>query len=90
MQTLPALCPITGLGMKPRFNAETTFKGLRYSIPSISPTLVVSLAANVLENTELRSEMMEKREKFAKNLQMVAKIRQEIIISSGNWWLFLQ
>lgn len=90
MNTLPALCPITGLGMQPCFTAEATFKGLQYSIPSISPTLVVSLAANVLENTELCTEMMEKREKFAKNLQMVAKLRQEIIISSGNWWLFLQ
>ncbi len=90
MFTHKSLCPITGLEILPYKKPDESFRGIQYFIPSISDNLLVSIAENVLQNSELRSEMIENREKFTKNLRMVSKLRQEIFVSSGNWWLFLK
>lgn len=90
MFTHKSLCPITGLEILPYKKPDESFRGIQYFIPSISDNLLVSIAENVLQNSDLRSEMIENREKFTKNLRMVSKLRQEIFVSSGNWWLFLK
>ncbi len=90
MFTHKSLCPITGLEIQPYREPDEDFRGLRYFIPSISGKLLISIAENVLQNSNLRGEMIDNREKFEKNLKMVSRLRQEIFVSSGNWWLFLK
>lgn len=90
MSTHYAICPITGLEIVPCTEADKSFNGYRYFIPSISDKLLVSISNNVLLNYESRSALIEHREKFVKNLQMISKLRQETFVSSGNWWLFVK
>ncbi len=90
MITHYAICPITGLEIVPCTKSDETFNGCRYFIPSISEKLLVSISNNVLLNNESRTALIEHREKFVKNLQMISKLRQETFVSSGNWWLFLK
>jgi hypothetical protein len=90
MITHYAICPITGLEIVPCTKSDETFNGHRYFIPSISEKLLVSISNNVLLNNESRTALIEHREKFVKNLQMISKLRQETFVSSGNWWLFVK
>lgn len=90
MITHYAICPITGLEIVPCTKSDETFNGRRYFIPSISEKLLVSISNNVLLNNESRTALIEHREKFVKNLQMISKLRQETFVSSGNWWLFVK
>lgn len=90
MITHYTICPITGLEIVPYTESDENFNGYRYIIPSISEKLLVSISNNVLLNQESRSALIEHREKFVKNLQMISKLRQETNVSSGNWWLFVK
>ncbi len=85
-----SLCPITGLEMLPSPVPSEDFRGIQYFIPSISDCLMVSMAENLLSNQDLRHQMTEQREKFARNLRMISKHRRQTIVSSANWWLFLK
>lgn len=90
MPNHPPLCPITGLEAVMYKATDEHFPGLRYKIPSVSGNLVVSITENVLQNTESRNSLIEHRDKFIKNLRMIAELREETVISIGNWWLFLR
>lgn len=90
MITHYTICPITGLEIVPCTKSDESFNGCRYIIPSISDQLLVSISNKVLLNQESRSALIEHREKFVKNLQMISKLRQETFVSSGNWWLFVK
>ncbi|AEI51133.1 hypothetical protein Runsl_4820 [Runella slithyformis DSM 19594] len=85
-----AICPITGLEIVPCIKTDETFNGHRYFIPSISEKLLVSISNKVLLDRESRSALIEHREKFIKNLQMISELRQETYVSLGNWWLFVK
>lgn len=85
-----AICPITGLEIVPWIKTDETFNGYRYFIPSISENLLVSISNKVLLDNESRSALIEHREKFVKNLQMISALRQETYVSLGNWWLFVK
>ncbi|AEI48422.1 hypothetical protein [Runella slithyformis] len=84
-----AVCPITGLEVvlcKPLDD----FKGIRFVNPSISEHLLICISETILQNNEIREDLVKNREKFVKNLKMVARIRRETVISTGNWWLFVK
>ncbi|WP_428664337.1 hypothetical protein [Runella sp.] len=90
MNHLTLHCPISGLDTVLYEKSQEDFKGICYVIPSISEQLLIFMADNVLQNSELRNTLIEHREKFVKNLEMVSKLRQETVVSSGNWWLFMK
>lgn len=84
-----AVCPITGLEVvlcKPLKD----FKGVRFINPTVSEHLLICISDAILQNKEIREDLVKNREKFVRNLKMVSRIRRETIISTGNWWLFLK
>ncbi len=85
-----AICPITGLEIVPCSKSDETFDGDKYIIPSISEKLLVSISNNVLQDQKSRNALIEHRDKFVKNLQMISKLREETFVSQGNWWLFVK
>ncbi|WP_428654659.1 hypothetical protein [Runella sp.] len=85
-----AICPITGFEVVLCKTLEDNFRGIRFIIPCISENLLISIADNILHNNEIRETLTNNRDKFVKNLQMVSRFRQETIISTGNWWLFVK
>lgn len=85
-----AVCPITGLEVVLCKPLKDDFKGIRFINPSVSEHLLICISEAILQNKEIREDLVKNREKFVRNLKMVSRIRRETIISTGNWWLFLK